>query len=608
MKYFSIAALAGSSYFQGTEAVDCYSCTESLNSIADNTRIACWTPTTTAPSNGVATAEGTGFDRCFTSITFSNGYPVQISRFGGVNTDDGVSQEADDDAALDFTLNAQTCSSTTVSSWARGVFQVDDQSSVSAATTCMYDCASDNCNSQIQLSQYTMCSQIEELANKWCDFTDGNWHCNDGYYVGGVVANGHLPTSSQTCELPTTTTTNTFTGISCVQCNSMIDGEDCFTKTTATTCNDESYVSCFSTSTVTYERHSGDVLLQTVTKGCSTESAPGGVVHDQCYWNLNTLASVDSTFDSEKDILTDNYDHGYELVCSQRCDPSGSYCDSSSTPNGVIEEETVYCAQYDSDSAATVEQGTDLSSMIMACPSGTTGCYSMVTYLKRAHNHFMYPDVKNGGSGFNVANLDSSDRTRVVHQMRGCLSTTAPEVTSNSCEEDATFVAGANVDPMVTRTTCMESCEGNACNAYTWPNRPLCLQSDMDANGIEVDMYPASPCPSPADDVCYIAQFNFLSPSTHYFRDQGATDQYTSSGSDLGFNTVASRGCAVKADDFVETGCNIIGMRDDDDMYFESCNYTCNTNSCNFGTAYSSAFMKIMSPVVMMVAMIFGKL
>lgn len=604
MKYFSILALAGSSYFKTAEAVDCYACTASLDANADNNRVACWSPVSTAPSNGVATAETTG-DRCFTAITFNNGYPISITRSSG---SDGVQAEAGTDASLDYTLNAQTCSSSSVNSWRRSPFDVDDMSSVDASTTCMYDCASDNCNSQIQLSQYTMCSQIEETANKWCDFTSGTWQCLSGYYVGGVEASGNTPSSAQTCEIPTVTVTNTFTGISCVQCNSMIDGEDCFTKTTTSACNDETYVSCFSTSAVTYERHSGDVKLQTVTKGCSTESAPDGVVHDQCFWNLNTLAGIDSTFDSEKDMLSDNWDHGYELVCTQRCDPSGSYCDSSSTPNGVIESETVYCAQYDSDDMSSVEQGTDLSNYIKACPSGTTGCYSMVTYLKRAHNHFMYPDVKNTGLGFNVDNLDSSDRTRTVHQMRGCLSTSAPEVTENSCEEDADFSAGANVNPMVTRTTCMESCEGNMCNAYTWPNRPLCLQSDQDANGIEVDMYPASPCPSPADDVCYIAQFNFLSYSSHYFRDQGASEHYTESGADLGFTTKASRGCAIKADDFVETGCNIIGMRDDDDMYFESCNYTCNTNSCNFGTAYSSAVLKLVSPVVMMVAMLFSKL
>lgn len=593
---YSLALAATTTYAQNLE---CFNCDVSFNSQPGSNAAgpSCWTPAATASGDADATAQVTAQRRCFTDIYFTDGYPTRIHRYGSAAEDD----------ANNISYGAQTCgeaSGTSINNFRTLFYAQDNLNAIQIETKCQMDCATDDCNTHLGLggtSGYNVCPQIADHTQKWCDFTDQTWKCNNGFYPDGNAGNTGNPASNTPCQVSTATVTDTFTPISCVQCNSMTD-TDCWSKSTATQCNDETYTSCFSTSAVTYDRHTGAVLLETLVKGCSTVAAAGGVVHDQCYWSdaetTLTSGSNGNGYDTEKDTETANYDHGYELTCTQRCDPSGSYCNGADVPNGVVDDNVVYCAQYDSDTAAGAIMQT-LPTVAEACPSGTTGCYSKVSYMLRAKN-----DLKISAWD-NDFNTDNTERVRITSHKRGCA--TASTVVTGKCESN-TFTSGSNFQPQVTMHTCESQCTGNFCN-YDWPNRVKCLRTD-DTSTYEQNKYGnwvVHPCPTPADDTCYVAQYNFLSPTSKYYRDQAASDAYIQNGDDLGFSTSISRGCIIQDDGYFETGCRKNGHRGDD-MYFESCNMTCTNDGCNFGTGYSSSFLKMTSPLVVMVAYLFGRL
>merc|ERR1712088_1154785 len=428
------------------------------------------------------------------------------------------------------------------------------------ATTCKSDCTSDRCNSDFVVSDLTVCGQIDDYTQKWCDFTTGNWQCNSGYYPSGTESLGStaIPGSTVPCQVSTTAVTDTFTAISCVQCNSMTDST-CFTKTTASSCNDETFQSCFAQSTITYDRHTGAMLKETVVKGCSTEApaSVGTITPDQCFWSDARVTrsgnGASDVFYTQKDTFTTSYDQGLELVCSSRCDPSVSSTCNSEVPNGQISssEETIYCAVHDSDSTSgDVSQSYDFTGSLIACPAGTTGCYSTVTYMLRDDNAFL-------NQNFVGQEASNEARVRVTKQLRGCLST-------------STQVQGAEAESVVL------------------------------------------PCRTPADDMCYIAEFNMVTPTSSYYINEAATDALRDAGTDLGFTTTAYRGCGIQSDRYTETGCDKQGVRgtgtQHKNQWFESCNFTCFNEGCNWGTAYSSSFLELASPLVMVVALVFKNL
>jgi len=615
--YHALAALAG---YQTAEAVICYSCTASFESTlgASDAGPGCWNPTNTAatgvtvtPTIGTTGTSGTGNClTCTAQITLVDGFPKSITRACETTTQD----------ANNFSYGAVTCSATAMDFsdyFTSSALVTDSDTTLEQSTTCKSDCTSDRCNSDFVVSDLTVCGQIDDYTQKWCDFTTGNWQCNSGYYPSGTESLGStaIPGSTVPCQVTTTAVTDTFTAISCVQCNSMTDST-CFTKTTASSCNDETFQSCFAQSTITYDRHTGAMLKETVVKGCSTEApaSVGTITPDQCFWSDARVTrsgnGASDVFYTQKDTFTTSYDQGLELVCSSRCDPSVSSTCNSEVPNGQISssEETIYCAVHDSDSTSgDVSQSYDFTGSLIACPAGTTGCYSTVTYMLRDDNAFL-------NQNFVGQEASNEARVRVTKQLRGCLSTSTPEVTENKCEQSTTFSAGTNITPGVTMTTCQESCVGNACNAYNWPNRHKCLRSGQTATqvqGAEAGSV-VLPCRTPADDMCYIAEFNMVTPTSSYYINEAATDALRDAGTDLGFTTTAYRGCGIQSDRYTETGCDKQGVRgtgsQHKNQWFESCNFTCFNEGCNWGTAYSSSFLELASPLVMVVALVFKNL
>jgi len=614
--YHAVAALAG---YQTAKAHICYTCTNTLESTLTGTDagINCWIPAETTSGSATLTPTlgstgSTGTGNCLTCtavITLVDGFPKSITR--GCDTNAQVPE--------DNSYGAITCSATGMvfSDYFTSSLVKDENVALEQATTCKSDCTGDRCNTEFQLTDLTVCGQIDDYTQKWCDFTSGNWQCNSGYYPNGAESSGAtaVPGSTVPCQVSTTAVTNTFTAISCVQCNSMTDST-CFSKATATSCDTEGFNSCFSQSTITYDRHTGGVLKETVVKGCSAElpASVGTITPDQCFWSDARVTRSDNggsdVFYTQKDTFSANYDQGLELVCSMRCDPSVSSTCNSGIPNGQIDssEETIYCAVHDSDSATgDVSQSYDFSGSLIACPAGTTGCYSQVTYMLRDDNKFL-------DQNFVGQEASNQARVRVTKQLRGCLSTSTPEVTENKCEDSTSFTAGTQITPGVTMTTCQESCVGNACNAYNWPNRPRCLRTGITGTQVQgaEDANMVHPCITPADDMCYIAEFNMVTPSSSYYINEAATETYRGTGGDLGFSTSAFRGCAIQSDRYTETGCDKQGVRgtggQHKNQWFESCNFTCFNDGCNWGTAYSSSFLELASPLVMVVALVFKNL
>jgi len=112
--------------------------------------------------------------------------------------------------------------------------------------------------------------------------------------------------------------------------------------------------------------------------------------------------------------------------------------------------------------------------------------------------------------------------------------------------------------------------------------------------------------------MCYIAEFNMVTPSSDYDPNEMATNAFRDSGDDLGFTASAFRGCGIQSDRYIETGCNKQGVRGTSSQHkkqwFESCNFTCFSDGCNWGTGYSSSFLQLASPLVMTVALVVMKL
>jgi len=603
MKLYALsAALLG---YKTAEAVDCYTCTSDFTGPlgGSDAGVSCWSPTDTSTGSNTATATTTGCTTCTVQIDLVDGFPNKITR--GCDANAQVPE--------DFSYGAVTCSATT--NIFEAYFTEDEEHVLQQKSKCMMDCTSTKCNTQFAVTDLSVCGQRDDYTQVWCDFTTGTWHCNSGFYPDGNESAGNTPSVNQPCQVSNTVVTNTFTAISCVQCNSMTDST-CFTAGTATQCNDETYQSCFATSTITYDRHTGTVLKEAIVKGCSTlaPTASGTITPDQCFWSDAQATRSDThasdVFYTQKDTLTSNYDQGLELVCSNRCDPAVANCNAG-VPDGQIStaEETIYCAVHNSDSVAgAVKQDYDFGTMLIACPAGTTGCYSKVSYMLRDNNKFLIQD-------FISDQTNSAARVRVTRQERGCLSTTAPEVTENKCEQSTSFVAGTNIPAGVSMTTCQESCVGNACNHYNWPNRVKCLRTDAVSTpvvGVQAHDLVVKPCPSPADDTCYISEYNFLTPTSSYYRNQDATENYRAGGEDLGFTTTAYRGCTIAADKYYETGCNTQGNRgtgrDHATEFFESCNFTCANDGCNFGSAYSGSFVQLVSPVLVLLGLAFKNL
>jgi len=606
-KFVLLAGLVVQTAIKSVNAVDCYVCNSSLDADAGsltNVGVSCWDPTTTDPTDGTATVEATGCDRCRSEVTLADGFPIMISR-----TCDASGDQLDSE-----TYGTTTCEASTLET--RDFFGEDDDSEVAQVTVCKEDCSSDNCNDDFKLtggtvSGLTMCPQIDTLTGKWCDLTDGIWKCNDGLYPDGERSKDPAsPSSDETCEVDNDPLDPTYTFFSCVQCNSMTD-PTCYTKTDVSACDDPntSQNTCFSTSSIIYDRHTGSVLFETVVKGCSNraETAINADSPDQCFWSSgeNTLTAMGSdTFFDEKDSETSVFDQAIEYACTKNCLDSGCNTD---VPNGVVEEaeQTIYCAVYDSTDMSSVKQDTDFSGMTQACPAGTTSCYSSVTYLLRDNNQFLLLDVEN-------EEHSNGDRTMIIEQKRGCWSD-ASAVTETICSMDADYSPSSNVAGVpVTKHTCTETCEGNYCNGYKWPNRPMCLRTSQNAVSLAEGLqfgtrYVGNACESPAEDTCYIAQYNFLPPTSHYYRDQSATEDFRSNGDDIGFETSISRGCTISEDKYFETGCMKQGVRGTGALhkneFFESCNFTCTNTGCNWGSAYSSSLTKLFSPILILVAL-----
>merc|ERR1711976_237957 len=124
---------------------------------------------------------------------------------------------------------------------------------------------------------------------------------------------------------------------------------------------------------------------------------------------------------------------------------------------------------------------------------------------------------------------------------------------------------------------------------------------------------------TPAEDTCFIYETNFITPKSKYLKDDNAENiwevaaaMYTDNGHNIGFNSAVMRGCVLSSDNFIQTGCNKEGHRGTsgrlEDQFFESCNFTCTNDACNWGSAYSSGFMKLASPVLLAVALLFKNL
>lgn len=601
MRFYAIsAALLG---YKTAEAVECFVCTSSFEAtlLGSDAGVNCWNTAATAPTSGTQTATVTGCETCTAQIDLVDGFPKAISRGCETTTQTPLTKD----------YNAITCSAT-LNAYSN-YFVSDTVNSLEQTSKCTMDCTSDKCNSQFAVTDLTVCGQIDDYTQKWCDFTSGTWYCLNGFYPNGVSTDSNPPGSTIPCQVSTTVVTDTFTPIQCVQCNSMTDST-CFEAATQSNCNDETYQSCYSTSTVTYDRHTGTILKEAVVKGCSTAApaAFGTIVPDQCFWSdartTRSTSGASDLFYTEKDTLTATYDQGVELVCSQRCDPSNANCNSI-VPNGQIStaEETIYCAVYNSDSVANdVKQDYDFSASRIACPAGTTGCYSKVSYLLRDDNKFLM-------RGYAAEQQNNVERVRITRQERGCLSVSAPEVTENKCTDSTDSFGGTKIQAGVTMHTCEEHCVGNICNDAMWPNRVRCLRTDAGAIssdfGVQYEDIVVKPCPTPADDTCYISEYNFLTPTSSYYRNQDSTIAYKTAGTDLGFGTTVYRGCTIGADKYYETSCRTQGNRgtgaDHAREFFESCNFTCTNHGCNFGTAYSGSFVQLVSPVLMLLAVAF---
>jgi len=604
-------ALAGAALLGRTaDAVTCYTCsaTNFDSALATDGAVNCWNVVdpSSAGSN-TATATATGCNTCRSKITLMDGFPKSIERTCDATT---VVQTSE-------AFGVITCSAV---NHAYSLFYAQDTDiDVQQESQCNSDCSGEKCNTAFAVTDLTMCGQQDVYTQKWCDFTDGNWYCNSGFYPAGVESNTGSPGSNVACEVSNTVVTDTFTPISCVQCNSMTDST-CFEKATATQCNLESYMSCFATSTITYDRHTGTVLKEAIVKGCSTEmpSAVGTITPDQCFWSDGKVSrnAGSDTFYTQKDIRTATYDQGVELVCNHKCDPSVANCNSA-VPDGTISsgEETIYCAQFNSDSVAgDVFQGYNFYATgldkIIACPAGTKSCYSKVTYMLRDNNKFLQ-------SGYVTEQANNLARVRVTKQERGCLSETAPEVTETKCVQSTSFTAGTKIPAGVTMTTCEEACQGNACNGYSWPARVNCLRTNNGAvsgdGGVDTGAMDnvVMPCPTPADDTCYISEYNFLTPTSTYFRAEGPQG-YNTGNQDLGFATTVYRGCTIAADRYYETGCRKQGARgtgqQHENQFFESCNFTCTNDGCNFGSAYSGSFVQLVSPLLVLMGLAFKNL
>lgn len=610
--------LAGASLAASAYGLTCYQCTANLNAngaYLNSATVSCWNPTSTAPSGvtgGVATTayatkNNDGVSnclRCTAEIDLVDGWPVSITRScESTAAATGVKYgTATCEVSNGQTLNDQL-----------QVFGSDDSNSskdIQGELNCESDCDSaDRCNSQYQLSDLTVCPQQDDYTGKWCDFSTGTWQCQDGLTPAGGSAG--TPTSAQQCTAPTPSTTTTFH--KCIQCNSMTDS-NCWTKTAstdATDCNESNATQdrCFSTTTVIYDQLTGGILRENIVKGCaSTAQVTVNTDNndDQCYWSFggmakNTVDGVsnsDNTWYDEKQTFTANYHQYHELICTKACDS-----DSCNTfnPNGSLFADNykplVYCAQYDSTTDG-YKADNDFSASVKACPSGTIGCWSSVSYLHRETNPYMRQTT-------------TDKRDVILVQNRGCLAET--HTYKNECVEDSAFSSStstkvAHESGFVKKMTCTGYCESDSCNKMGWPNRPKCLQ--VAAGGAPLTGMVGTACPSPSDDMCYIKEHNFVTPSSHYTRNEHI-GLYQSSGTDLGFFTTVERGCAVKADGLVTTGCTKQGERGSRELanhFFESCNYTCSEDNCNWGSAWSSSIVNLASPVLIAVAMLFKNL
>ena len=228
---------------KNSEAVTCYSCTD-LAFNADETADAaetCWHPDATTPT--ITCTDGT--QTCGEAMTFLDGWPQSVSR--GCNT---LLTGASEDTPGE-TRNTVTCSNEL--NQFRNVFDpaYPVLAEEFASTTCQADCTTDLCNLRVELEGLSICDPSRNTPNdgttKWCDFITGTWMCKAAF--GGGVASDNVA-----CVAPVVVTviTDSFTPISCIQCNSETDGASCWTKTSQTACEDETFVSCTSETTITY--------------------------------------------------------------------------------------------------------------------------------------------------------------------------------------------------------------------------------------------------------------------------------------------------------------------------------------------------------------------
>jgi len=568
-------------------AVECYSCTDdALNSFTGDAN--CWVPN----ANTATTTCTDGTQRCSESMTFLDGWPQSVAR--GCET---ILLDPLDDTPGE-TTNAITCDNALTEF--RNFFDGSYPSGAAefASTTCQSDCVTASCNSRIALTQLRVCDPTQNTANsvtKWCDFTTGAWMCRNAYGGGAATANVDCTLTT----VSTLTAADTFTPISCVQCNSETDA-GCWAATAATACENENYVSCSAETVVTYNKETGDKLRESVVRGCSLTNADletsGIPVFDQCNWSRNEEQDQ-AEFGVEKELAAGRWANELQLNCVSRCDPGVVGANCNYVPNGKLAddiENPLVCYHLDVTGDAAVGTTSTISGLEVCAP-GVTSCYSEVTYLVRGSQHYVYDPMAD------------TKRVQILSHKRGCGIAAA-----EGCAMDATFSASDNVGDLdVKKYTCSETCnEADGCNGYNWPARPKCLQDGMSESRLGYQ-HVVLACSTPAHEACSVQEYNLINDGSKYQKfveDHVVTND--ANNANLGFSTQVRRGCVIDAEQ-IPTGCEKSGAREtdtlyfgDDSLFFENCNFTCVNDGCNFGTGYSGSAGVVASVVALLLAVI----
>lgn len=576
--------------------ITCYQCTATFDSFIDDVDN-CWTPgagTTTTPTCTATASTPHTAPQCNQKITFEDGYPKAITRECGNEFTPGTETNVLE------TQNAQTCDLVINESraWFAGVSV--GSSSTYGTSSCQTDCNTANCNTAYSLLNLKVCDNTKvgpaDVLTKWCDFETGIWYCRS---VGTDFGTNVVATDNIACTAPITPApvpvAAVFAPISCVQCNSETDA-DCWTRSVATTCELNSYVSCTAETVITYGRFTGDRLREVVVRGCSTMPATYGVgtpVFDQCHWT-SAFEDVDSNYQSEKAAKDNRWANEIQLACVSTCDPTNNNAACNVVPNGMqdtTQEKLIRCVSFMYDASNTANMAAaqmSTHSTFEVCDPGVTQCYSEVTYLDRNHQDYI-PDA-----------LAQAYETQILTHKRGC-----GPITASGCVQEA-WTASTMVSTLdVKKYTCAETCMGDLCNNENWPNRPKCYMTGMTDH--------PHACASPHHAACSVMEKNLISAGGKYkeFVEDHVvgTGGVSSWSQDLGFSTSVMRGCVHNVNQ-IPTGCHKVaerpvdGHRFNNELFVEDCNMTCAVTGCNFGTGYSGSFVQGLSVMALVVALV----